>query len=130
MCGKFTAMVSWAQIVEETGEIATYRVNGLLSVIVWDREASARKVVPMRWGFPDPRDWRRPRPIHGRAETLDTKEPFKTPFHAGQRGIVVGKGAVLLRSYGASAIVPRSDTLRPSCDAISTEAASYSSSSA
>jgi putative SOS response-associated peptidase YedK len=110
-------MVSWAQIVafstafldaggvgekkdggegqgsEETGEIATYRVNGLLPVIVWDKEANggvgARKVVPMRWGFPDPRDWRRPRPIHGRAETLDAKEPFRTPFRDGQRGIVV-----------------------------------------
>ncbi len=68
MCGKFTAMVSWAQIVEyasmftkeggkgqsdgETGEIATYRVNGLLPVIVWDEAARARKVVRMRWGFP------------------------------------------------------------------------------
>ena len=114
MCGKFTAMVSWAQIVAfstafletggvgkkqdrgakdgeggETGEIATYRVNGLLPVIVWDADAGARKPVLMRWGFPDPRDWRRPRPIHGRSETIDAKEPFKTPFHAGQRGIVV-----------------------------------------
>ena len=40
-------------------------------------------------GFPDPRDWRRPRPIHARSETIDAKEPFRTPFHAGQRGIVV-----------------------------------------
>ncbi len=80
-------------IRDETGEIATYRVNGLLPVIVWDRQANggagARKVVPMRWGFPDPRDWRRPRPIHGRAETIDTKEPFRTPLREGQRGIVV-----------------------------------------
>ncbi len=106
-------MVSWAQIVAfstafletggvgkkkdggdgsgdgETGEIATWRVNGLLPVIVWDAVARERKVVPMRWGFPDPRDWRRPRPIHGRAETIDAREPFRTPFHAGQRGIVV-----------------------------------------
>ena len=114
MCGKFTAMASWAQIVafsatfleaggvgrkdggdgqDETGEIATYRVNGLLPVIVWDKEANggtgARRVVPMRWGFPDPRDWRRPRPIHARAETVDAKEPFRTPFRDGQRGIVV-----------------------------------------
>jgi putative SOS response-associated peptidase YedK len=77
----------------ETGEIVTWRVNGLLPVIVWDSEAAggagARKVVNMRWGFPDPYDWRRPRPIHGRSETIDAKEPFKTPFHAGQRGIVV-----------------------------------------
>src|SRR5258708_34168802 len=43
----------------------------------------------MRRGFPDPRDWRRPRPIHARSETIDGKEPFRTPFHAGQRGIVI-----------------------------------------
>ena len=43
----------------------------------------------MGWGFPDPRDWRRPRPIHARSETIDAKEPFLTPFHAGQRGIVI-----------------------------------------
>jgi putative SOS response-associated peptidase YedK len=49
----------------------------------------ARRVVKMRWGFPDPRDWRRPRPIHARSEAIDGKEPFRTPFHAGQRGIVI-----------------------------------------
>ena len=70
-------------------EIVTYRVDGLLPVIVWDAETRARRVVSMRWGFPDPRDWRRPRPIHARSETIDGKEPFRTPFHAGQRGIVV-----------------------------------------
>ena len=43
----------------------------------------------MRWGFPDPRDWRRPRPIHARSETVDSKSPFRMPFHAGQRGVVV-----------------------------------------
>lgn len=36
-----------------------------------------------------PKDWRRPQPIHARAETVEAKEPFRTPFHAGQRGIVV-----------------------------------------
>ena len=46
-------------------------------------------MVKIRWGFPDPWDWRRPRPIHARSETIDSKEPFRTPFHAGQRGIVV-----------------------------------------
>jgi putative SOS response-associated peptidase YedK len=61
----------------------------LLPVIVWDAETRARRVVKMRWGFPDPRDWRRPRPIHARSETIDGKEPFRTPFHAGQRGIVI-----------------------------------------
>ncbi|MCF8533625.1 MAG: SOS response-associated peptidase [Reyranella sp.] len=64
------------------------RVGGPLRVIIWDAETRKRRVVPMRWGFPDPRDWRRPRPIHARSETVDAKEPFRTPFHAGQRGIV------------------------------------------
>lgn len=104
MCGKFTALASWRELVEfsqpltvDAGgggqgggeEIVVYRVNGLLPVIVWDAEARRRRVVGMRWGFPDPRDWRRPRPIHARSETVEAKEPFRTPFHAGQRGIVV-----------------------------------------
>ena len=108
MCGKFTALSSWSEVVAfsqpltESGggegpsgddgsndEIVTYRVGGLLPVIVWDAETRARRVVKMRWGFPDPRDWRRPRPIHARSETIDGKEPFRTPFHAGQRGIVI-----------------------------------------
>jgi len=109
MCGKFTALASWSELVafsqsltesgggegpggDEGGsndEIVTYRVGGLVPVIVWDAETRARRVVNMRWGFPDPRDWRRPRPIHARSETIDSKEPFRTPFHAGQRGIVI-----------------------------------------
>src|SRR5713226_292393 len=108
MCGKFTALASWSEVVAfsqplteggggegpggdegSNDEIVTYRVGGLLPVIVWDAETRARRVVKMRWGFPDPRDWRRPRPIHARSETIDGKEPFRTPFHAGQRGIVI-----------------------------------------
>ena len=108
MCGKFTALASWSEVVAfsqplaeggggegpggddgSNDEIVTYRVGALLPLIVWDPEARVRRVVRMRWGFPDPRDWRRPRPIHARSETIDGKEPFRTPFHAGQRGIVV-----------------------------------------
>lgn len=103
MCGKFTAQASWSEVVDFSQPLTgsggggegsndgsvTFRVNGLLPVIVWDAEAGKRRVVKMRWGFPDPRDWRRPRPIHARSESLDAKEPFRTPFQAGQRGIVV-----------------------------------------
>ena len=109
MCGKFTAQASWREVVafsqpltdrggdpgdsggdEGGGDgIVTYRVGAAVPVIVWDAEAGVRRVAAMRWGFPDPRDWRRPRPIHARSETVDSKEPFRTPFHAGQRGIVV-----------------------------------------
>jgi len=110
MCGKFTAQASWREVVAFsqalTGgggdgqggggdgqgggdEEVTYRVNGLLPVIVWDAEAGKRRVVGKRWGFPDPKDWRRPRPIHARSETIEAREPFRTPFRAGQRGIVL-----------------------------------------
>ena len=106
MCGKFTALASWSEVVAfsqplteggggdgpgegSNDEIVAFRVNGLLPVIVWDAESRQRRVVRMRWGFPDQRDWRRPRPIHARSETVDSKEPFRKPFHSGQRGIVV-----------------------------------------
>ncbi len=104
MCGKFTAQAKWREVVDFSqpltgssggdegggdGEVYTYRVGGMLPVIIWDAEVGKRRIVPMRWGFPDPRDWRRPRPIHARSETVEIKEPFRTPFHAGQRGIVV-----------------------------------------
>jgi putative SOS response-associated peptidase YedK len=121
MCGKFTALASWREVVmfsqpltveggstgpdgnsdgggadgAESGgeggrdEIVTYRVGGPLPVIVWDAEARRRRIVSMRWGFPDPKDWRRPRPIHARAETIDQRDAFRAAFHEGQRGIVV-----------------------------------------
>lgn len=110
MCGKFTAQASWREVVafsqplaagpgdgdegggdecDGGGGIVVYRVGGVLPVIVWDAEVGKRRVVPMRWGFPDPKDWRRPRPIHARAETIEIKEPFRKPFHERQRGIVV-----------------------------------------
>jgi hypothetical protein len=66
MCGKFTALASWSEVVAfsqpltESGggegpsgddgsndEIVTYRVGGLLPVIVWDAETHARRVVKM-----------------------------------------------------------------------------------
>jgi len=87
-------------------EIVTYRVGGLLPVIVWNAEASERRVVRMRWGFPAPKDWRRPQPIHARSETIDSKEPFRKPFHGGQRGIVVfrtfNEGEEVVKPSGAT----------------------------
>ena len=70
-------------------EVVAIRVKGLLPVIVWDAEVRERRVVKMQWGFRDPRDWRRPRPIHARAETVEAKEPFRKSFHNGQCGSVV-----------------------------------------
>jgi putative SOS response-associated peptidase YedK len=102
MCGKFTAMGRWRKVwdfsqpltvspADPPDEEVTYGVAQPLPVIVWNRETKERRVVPMRWGFPHPKDWRRPQPMHARSETIDIKEPFVDAFHDGQRGIVVFK---------------------------------------
>src|ERR1700742_770805 len=100
MCGKFTAKASWSEIVDfihstpprEAGgddRTLTYRVMGPVPLIVWDPVAGKRRAVPMRWGFPHPSDWKRPQPIHARAETIDTTRAFADAFRDGQRGIAL-----------------------------------------
>ncbi len=98
-------MATWAQVVafsqplvlpvreegSEEDRSLTYRVMSSLPVILWDIVEQRRRVVPMRWGFPHPRDWRRPQPIHARAETIDTTKAFAQAFAEGQRGIVLMK---------------------------------------
>src|SRR6202167_5647748 len=70
-------------------EEVTYGVAKMLPVIVWDRDAGKRRVIPMRWGFPHAKDWRRPQPIHARSETIETTRAFAEAFRDGQRGVVV-----------------------------------------
>ncbi|HYS45007.1 MAG TPA: SOS response-associated peptidase family protein [Rhizomicrobium sp.] len=98
MCGKFTAKLSWTELVDfahssadvgENDRSLIYRVMSNLPVIVLDRETGKRRVVAMRWGFPDPADWRKPRPIHARSERIDKTADFAQAFHDGQRGIVL-----------------------------------------
>jgi len=98
MCGKFTAKLSWAELVDfaftpavdddANDRSVTYRVMNPVPVVVLDIVAGERRAVPMRWGFPHPADWRRPQPIHARAETIDTIQAFAQAFRDGQRGIV------------------------------------------
>lgn len=99
MCGKFTAMATWREVVafsqpltvdrDPADETVTYGVARPLPVIVLDPDTKQRRVVPMRWGFPHPKDWRRPQPIHARSEGIDTTRAFAEAFKGGQRGIVV-----------------------------------------
>lgn len=116
MCGKFTAMGRWRKVwnfsqpltvpakendsgdseggdvataATEPDEVVTYTPGRVIPVIVFDAEKREHVVVPMRWGFPDPKNWKFPRPIHARSETVETKHPFKFPFRDGKRGIVV-----------------------------------------
>ncbi|HVZ27488.1 MAG TPA: SOS response-associated peptidase family protein [Rhizomicrobium sp.] len=102
MCGKFTALASWADIVafsqsptadrgpaaENDREVA-YRVMSVLPLIVWDPRQKRRRTLMARWGFPQAQDWKRPQPIHARAESIDTTQAFAGAFATGQRGIVL-----------------------------------------
>jgi putative SOS response-associated peptidase YedK len=96
MCGKFTTRLSWTELVDLAWTPAagddpslTVRVMNDVSVILLDIVAGKRRVVPMRWGFAHPDDWRRPQPIHARPETIDTTKAFAQAFRDGQRGIVL-----------------------------------------
>jgi putative SOS response-associated peptidase YedK len=98
MCGKFTSLATWREVHDFSlpltvpageAEVITFRPMTALPVIIFDREARCRRVVPMRWGFPHRADWRRPDPIHARSETIDERPTFRDAFIGGQRGIVV-----------------------------------------
>jgi putative SOS response-associated peptidase YedK len=106
LCGRFTAMASWRELHSQLDAFAkattarsdgeedrqmTLRVMGALPVIIRDKESKQRRVVPMRWGFPHPKDWKRPQPIHARSETIETTKAFASAFLDGQRGIVLMK---------------------------------------
>jgi len=103
MCGKFTAMASWAEVVRfsqhltrevvkegDNDQVLTYRVMADLPV---------RRVVPMRWGWPD-KNWKIPKHIHARGETVDSTKAFAPAFLNGQRGIVV------MRTFNEAPDVP------------------------
>jgi putative SOS response-associated peptidase YedK len=84
MCGKFTAMASWSEvinfseaftsttIVDRYDRSITFRVMSDPPVIVWDKEAEKRRDVLPRWGFPNRYNWKIPQPIHARSESIET----------------------------------------------------------
>lgn len=96
-------MASWSEVVDFAEAFSSsegsgdndrpvgFRVMSNIPVIVYDREAGKRRVVPMRWGYPRRGNWRSPDPIHARSETIDSKPTFARAFQAGQRGIVLVK---------------------------------------
>src|ERR1700722_151302 len=99
MCGKFTAMASWAEVVAfsqpltreavkegDNDRVVTLRVMDNLPLIVWD--GLARRVVLARWGWPQ-KNWKIPKFIHARSEGIGSTPTFAPAFLSGQRGIVV-----------------------------------------
>jgi putative SOS response-associated peptidase YedK len=97
MCGKFTQMMSWSELVSladllgaPAGDVQTVTPMRLATVITLD-ESGRRKAVKMRWGMvgrhaKDPMSGSKH--IHARAETIDSLPTFREAF-AHRRGLVV-----------------------------------------
>jgi hypothetical protein len=125
MSGKFTAQASWRDVVVfsqpltgdsgdggsdegAAGETFTYRVGGLLPVIVWIPELQQRR-TNMRWAIPDRNG--APKHIHARAETVDRLPTFRESSLKGRRGIADrpdGRPATRLLLHYTQAGVPNS----------------------
>ncbi len=96
MCGKFTQMVTWRQVVDfsqplsrEAGKIETVTPMRFASVLLRD-ENGRRNMVRMRWGYSRrtaTAPGNRPDHIHARCETIDSKPTFREAF-AGRRGLL------------------------------------------
>jgi putative SOS response-associated peptidase YedK len=96
MCGKFTQMASWSELVELSnlqgcsGDVETITPMRFASVIARDHEGR-RKAVRMRWALvpPDVKDPMAVKPhIHARAESIEVKPTFRDAF-LNRRGLVV-----------------------------------------
>jgi putative SOS response-associated peptidase YedK len=98
MCGKFTQMASWAEVVAFSAPFAAVPEGEPLQFATPMRFAHVlrldaqgrREVVPMRWGFADKKAGApdRPKHMHARAETIDERATFADAF-AHRRGILL-----------------------------------------
>ena len=97
MCGKFTQMAHWAEVVAFSrplttipdGEAATVSTPMRIAKVMRLGEDGGRELAPMRWGFSKPANPSfKPDHMHARAETIDTRPTFAGAF-AERRGIVL-----------------------------------------
>jgi putative SOS response-associated peptidase YedK len=97
MCGKFTQMAHWAEVVAFSrplttipdGEAATVSTPMRIAKVMRLGEDGGRELAPMRWGFSKPGNPSfKPDHMHARAETIDTRPTFAGAF-AERRGIVL-----------------------------------------
>lgn len=102
MCGKFTQMATWSQVVAFSqpltveadraagggGEEITATPMRTAQIMRLNADGE-REMAPMRWGFSNHRstDPRRPDHMHARCETIDTRPTFAESFRL-RRGIL------------------------------------------
>ena len=97
MCGKFTQLASWADVVRFSAPL-TLAPNDAVVVstpmrfasVIRLNDAGQREVEQMRWGFADMRAQNPAKPahMHVRSETIDERPTFADAF-AHRRGILV-----------------------------------------
>jgi putative SOS response-associated peptidase YedK len=97
MCGKFTQMATWSEVVAfsqplgggRPAQVVVSTPMRMARVIRLD-ERGARENVAMRWGFADRNaaNPARPKHMHARAETIDTRPTFAAAF-AQCRGVLL-----------------------------------------
>ena len=96
MCGKFTQMATWEEVVAFSQPLTAVPEDAPVTVSTPMRlakvmrlgEDGGREIVPMRWGFSKPENPSfKPDHMHARAETIDTRPTFAEAFSE-RRGIV------------------------------------------
>jgi putative SOS response-associated peptidase YedK len=97
MCGKFTQMAMWKDIVAFSqplvampeGAAVTVSTPMRMARVIRLDENGRRELVPMRWGFCKPRSATfKPDHMHARGETVDSRPRFCDAFGE-RRGILV-----------------------------------------
>lgn len=97
MCGKFTQMATWCEVVDfsqpltvpaEPSAILTATPMRFANIMRLNA-VGQREMVSMRWGFAGMNDANpsRPKHMHARCETIDTKPTFAQAFARG-RGVL------------------------------------------
>lgn len=95
MCGKFTQMASWKEVVAFSqplwrivdGEPVTVSTPMRMAKIMRLGEDGKRELIDMRWGFSKPGNTSfKPDHMHARSETVDSRPTFSESFSE-RRGI-------------------------------------------